>query len=86
MTTPVFRFIKRPVQIVASQWFKDGDHPAVMKLNTNDVKKEGYGAIATLEGVMEVRPSDWVITGIRGEHYPCRADIFEQTYALVGAA
>lgn len=36
--------------------------------------------IETLEGRMEVTPSDWIITGVKGEKYPCKPDIFEQTY------
>ena len=36
--------------------------------------------IKTLEGWHEVTPGDWIITGIKGEHYPCKPDIFEATY------
>ena len=36
--------------------------------------------ISTLEGEMHVSPGDWVIRGVAGEFYPCRDDIFEQTY------
>lgn len=36
--------------------------------------------IKTLEGVMEVSDGDWIITGVKGERYPCKPDIFEQTY------
>ena len=36
--------------------------------------------IKTLEGVMTASPGDWIITGIRGEKYPCKPDIFKQTY------
>lgn len=39
--------------------------------------------IETLEGVMKVSPGDWVIRGIKGEFYPCKPDIFEQTYEPV---
>jgi hypothetical protein len=39
--------------------------------------------IATLEGVMWVKPGDWVIRGVAGEFYPCREDIFEATYEKV---
>lgn len=40
-------------------------------------------AIKTLEGWHEVQPGDWVITGITGEKYPCKPDIFEATYEPV---
>ena len=36
--------------------------------------------IATLEGIMRAKPGDWIIRGITGEFYPCKPDIFEQTY------
>lgn len=36
--------------------------------------------IKTLEGDMKVSPGDWIITGVKGEKYPCKPDIFEATY------
>ena len=35
--------------------------------------------IETLEGVMHAEPGDWIITGVNGERYPCKPDIFENT-------
>lgn len=37
-------------------------------------------AIHTLEGVMFADPGDWIIKGVMGEFYPCKPDIFEQSY------
>jgi hypothetical protein len=39
-----------------------------------------HGWIDTLEGGHNVCPGDWVITGVKGERYPCKPDIFEATY------
>ncbi len=39
--------------------------------------------IETLEGTMTARPGDWIITGVNGEKYPCKQDIFEKTYEPV---
>ncbi len=39
-----------------------------------------HGWIDTLEGGYIVCPGDWIITGVKGEHYPCKQDIFEATY------
>jgi hypothetical protein len=40
-----------------------------------------YGfSVQTLEGNMKVNIGDWIITGIKGEKYPCKPDIFEATY------
>lgn len=41
--------------------------------------------IQTLEGRMDVQIGDWVITGVKGEHYPCKPDIFAATYEPVDA-
>jgi hypothetical protein len=40
-------------------------------------------AIKTLEGFHEITDGDYIITGIRGERYPCKADIFKETYEKV---
>jgi hypothetical protein len=42
-----------------------------------------HGWIDTLEGGHIVCPGDWIIRGIRGEHYPVKPDIFEATYEEV---
>ena len=39
--------------------------------------------IHTLEGDMKGEVGDWLITGINGEQYPCKPDIFEKTYEIV---
>jgi hypothetical protein len=36
--------------------------------------------IPTLEGVMLGVENDWIIRGVQGELYPCKPDIFLQTY------
>ena len=36
--------------------------------------------IPTLEGTMKFTPDDMLITGVQGEIYPCKRDIFESTY------
>ena len=39
-----------------------------------------HGWIDTVEGGHTVCPGDWIITGITGEMYPCKPDIFAATY------
>jgi hypothetical protein len=42
-------------------------------------------SIGTLENTAqghEVTPGDWIITGVKGERYPCKPDIFTATYEL----
>ena len=36
--------------------------------------------IETLEGVMHASAGDYIITGVEGERYPCKPDIFARTY------
>jgi hypothetical protein len=86
------KFRKKPVVIEATQWFKDGDHPlvripageeadtAAWSENLQGLPKGSLGLIDTLEGPHFVTPGDWIITGVKGEHYACKPDIFEMTY------
>ncbi len=74
------KFRKKPVVIEATQWFKPGDHPAVFECNIHNAD---YYGIETLEGRHIVTPGDWIITGVKGEFYPCKPDIFEMTYEAV---
>ena len=39
-----------------------------------------HGWIDTKEGGHIVCPGDWIITGVQGENYPCKPDIFAATY------
>jgi hypothetical protein len=36
--------------------------------------------IPTLEGMMTAHPGDYIIKGVAGELYPCKPEIFKQTY------
>lgn len=36
--------------------------------------------ILTLEGTMRADVGDYIITGVKGEVYPCKPDIFKATY------
>jgi hypothetical protein len=81
------KYRKKPVVIEATQWFKVGDHPAVRAHMVADedgcVSDTGYGVIDTPESFQfghKVTPGDWIITGIKGEHYACKPDIFAATY------
>ena len=44
------------------------------------VRIHDHGWIDTLEGGYVVCVGDWIITGVEGEHYPCKPSIFEATY------
>jgi len=92
METTVKKYKKQPVVVEAMQWlgeksfdelyqFADADnnHGIVGMLN-------GRGDVAqirTLEGVMDAQVGDFIIKGIKGELYPCKPDIFNETYIEV---
>ena len=84
------KYRKKPVVIDAVQWFDHGDHPSVsneapMFSRCDICAKDSdlHGWIKTLEGGHLVCPGDWIITGVEGEHYPCKPSIFEKTYTPV---
>lgn len=54
-------------------------HKFCKQPNCNDTYHY-HGWIDTLEGGHIVCPGDYIITGVKGERYPCKPDIFEATY------
>lgn len=42
--------------------------------------REWVPVIKTLEGYMAITPGDYIITGVMGERYPCKPDVFAATY------
>jgi hypothetical protein len=88
------KFRKKPVVIEAVQWntknydeivaFTDGKarYYEWFQYNESGLNKEMLH-ISTLEGKMEASKGDWIIKGVKGEFYPCKPDIFEQTYEKV---
>lgn len=84
-------YVKRPVEIQAVQWTGDnkseikefvGDAAQFWQLYSNDYPKYGLN-IQTLEGTHYASVGDYIIRGIKGEFYPCKPDIFVQTYEEV---
>ena len=77
-------FVKRPVIVEAFQfgyeeepsWFR----PTVVEMDYDNGISRLKGCISTLEGDMWFWEGDYVIRGVKGELYPCRRDIFEETY------
>lgn len=85
------KYRKKPIIVEATQWKpKVGGWPGKGNPDILGViwqfDTEGAvcaGIIETLEGCHEVTIGDWIITGIKGEYYPCKPDIFETTYEKV---
>lgn len=87
------KYHKKPVVVEAEQWFKLGDVPeANIEPIGNNIEficgvcgktAQEHGIIQTLEGSHIVCPGDYIIKGIKGEFYPCKPDIFKETYEEV---
>lgn len=80
------KYRKKPVEIEAIQ-FDGWNWREVYQFMSNeplmftqDFRKEEYLLIDTLEGVMKARVGDYIIKGVHGEFYPCKPDIFNETY------
>ena len=85
----VMKYRKKPVIIEARQFTEDS-YWEIREWLGNDlvaVHMEGNKPlsllIATLEGHITASLNDYIIKGVQGEFYPCKPDIFEQTYDLV---
>jgi hypothetical protein len=76
------KFKKKPVVIEAVQWF-----PGVLVDGVEHALGDDRGRIVTLEkahdGFDYVSPGDWIITGVKGERYACKPDIFAATYEAI---
>lgn len=80
------KYRKRPVVIEAEQFLPENlSRPWPAGVEESADSGTGY-RIHTLEGGMkgqEVTPGDFIITGVQGEKYPCKPDIFRATYEPV---
>lgn len=87
------KYRKKPVVIDAFRlgddwpdWFHEKHiQNAVTTHNEDDRWRGGpdYALIHTLEGTMRAEKGDWIIRGVKGELYPCKPEIFEETYEQV---
>jgi hypothetical protein len=77
-------YTKKPIEIEAELLTEDNINIMVEWcggiVDINDLTAERSLSIYTLEGIMRANVGDWIIKGVKGEFYPCRADIFEATY------
>ena len=62
------------------RYFRRPDVMGILPCSHCGKPMHDHGWIDTLEGGHIVCPGDWIITGVKGEHYPCKPDIFAATY------
>jgi len=77
------KYQKKPVVIEAVQW--DGSQSSLNEViefcqHRAFINSLGALRINTLEGIMDAQIGDFVIKGVKGEFYPCKPDIFAETY------
>ena len=85
------KFRKKPVVIDAVQWTGDNLGEVFDGLNMQHMElrsiypgaASGMLYVRTLEGEMRADKNDWILRGVRGELYPCKPDIFSETYERV---
>lgn len=86
------KYRKRPIIVDAEQWIPSFDWKTMQGGYIPDgcrgpfhslIGSKIFLTIETPEGDMMVDPMDWIITGINGERYPCKPDIFAATYDKV---
>lgn len=90
------KYRKKAIVIEAEQWFPGKYVLGVIGYNRTEKEEQhmsatglfftvpgGCGYMDTLEGSHIVSEGDWIITGVKGEKYPCKPDVFEATYELV---
>lgn len=62
------------------RYYRRPDDPGSRQCEHCQKTMHEHGWIDTLEGGHNVCPGDWIITGVKGEMYPCKPDIFAATY------
>ena len=82
------KYRKKPVVIDAVQWSGNNlneilDFMKDKQPNYYEDDEKKLLTIQTLEGNMIASVGDYIIKGVKGEFYPCKPDIFEQTYEVV---
>jgi len=86
MNKYIKEYVKKPVKIVACYY--DGteeSYASILQLNKQIVNLGNNKLlIPTLEGDMTASKGDYIIKGVVGEVYPCKPDIFEATYSILG--
>lgn len=72
-----------PVEGKVVRYFRRPDVDGVIGCKHCDNIMHHHGWVDTLEGGHVVCPGDFIITGVKGEMYPCKSDIFKETYSKV---
>ncbi|WP_277293948.1 hypothetical protein [Streptococcus hyointestinalis] len=77
------KYKKKPVVIEAIR-FTGSNYEEIREfIGKNTLCSDLSIVIPTLEGDMIAQKGDYIIKGVKGEFYPCKPDIFAETYEVV---
>lgn len=77
------RWRKKPVEIDAIRWTGKNKAAVLAFCDGTAWVENGVLRINTLEGSHIASVGDYIIRGVKGEYYPCKADVFMATYERV---
>lgn len=93
------RYRKKPIEIEAVQFTGDNESEIAefmgipitdlwisvdgLLRTDGDYRENTHIHFLTLKGMMVADCGDWIIKGVKGEFYPCKPDIFNETYEKV---
>lgn len=77
------KYRKKPIVIEAIHFTRESEDEVYGFITTPHWADEEGIVIKTLEGNHLAKYGDWIIKGVAGEFYPCKPDIFDQTYEAV---
>lgn len=94
--TIMMKYIKNPIPVEAIEYrrgLEDGFDDIKVAIEfgldiqnyVSPVNSDKVPFIKTLEGKHYICKGDYIITGVDGERYPCKKNIFLKTYTLLSS-
>lgn len=82
------KYVKKPIEVEAMQWTEDRPMADLVQfanylVRLNDVGREFFVYDRLHDTWVQFDYGDYIIKGVQGEFYPCKQDVFEQTYDIV---
>lgn len=75
------RYIKKPIPIEAFRYAVEYPYPEWFNEAVYNGEVDfANGIIHTIDGDFNFNPGDYIVQGTHKEIYPCKADIFQESY------
>lgn len=80
---------RKPIELECMQYAGDDNRQQIIDWSGGDCYYVCFGRgssfkCKTREGDINISVGDYVMRGVKGEHYPCKSDIFPEIYDIVG--